>query len=54
MHGENRKEEHRPIFKSILRLGASYGLCMTGDMMLMTVGVLLGLAEVLGIIEEVV
>lgn len=42
------------IFKSILRLGASYGLWMTGDMMLMTVGVLLGLAEVLGIIEEVV
>jgi len=42
------------IVKSILRLGASYGLWMTGDMMLMAVGVMLGLAELLGIIEELV
>ena len=40
------------IMKSILRFGACYGLWMTGDQMLMTVGVLLGLAEVLGIAEE--
>lgn len=42
------------IFKSILRLGASYGLYMTGDMLLMAVGIMLGLAEILGIIEELV
>ena len=40
------------IFKSILRFGACYGLWMTGDTMLMTVGVFLGLAEILGILEE--
>ena len=40
------------IFKSILRLGACYGLWMTGDMMLQYVGILLGVAEVLGILEE--
>mgnify|MGYP001186530013 CR=1 FL=1 len=40
------------IFKSIFRLGACYGLWLTGDMMLQAVGVLLGLAEILGIAEE--
>lgn len=40
------------IIKSIFRLGAAYGLWITGDQILMTVGVLLGLAEVLGILEE--
>ena len=40
------------IMKSIFRLGAAYGLWMTGDMTLQAVGVLLGLAEVLGIAEE--
>ena len=40
------------IFKSILRFGACYGLWLTGDMMLQTVGVFFGLAEVLGIAEE--
>jgi hypothetical protein len=40
------------IMKSILRFGACYGLWITGDQILMTVGVLLGLAEVLGIAEE--
>jgi len=40
------------IFKSIFRLGASYGLWMTGDRMLMTVGVFFAIAEVLGIVEE--
>jgi len=42
------------IFKSILRLGASYGLYMTGDVLLIVVGVMFGLAEILGIIEELV
>lgn len=40
------------IFKSIFRLGASYGLWVTGDMLLMTVGVFFGIAEILGILEE--
>ena len=40
------------IMKSILIFGACYGLWMTGDTMLMTVGVFFGLAEVLGIAEE--
>jgi|TARA_B100001094_G_C18183046_1_gene802050 hypothetical protein len=40
------------IFKSIFRLGASYGLWMTGDQMLMAVGVFFGIAEILGILEE--
>ena len=40
------------IMKSILRFGACYGLWLTGDMMLQTVGVFFGLAEVLGIAEE--
>lgn len=42
------------IMKSLLRLGACYGLWMTGDSMLMVVGVLFGIAEILGIIEELV
>lgn len=42
------------IAKSLLRLGASYGLWYTGESLLMLVGVLLGLAEVLGIVEELV
>jgi len=40
------------IFKSLLRFGACYGLWITGDQILQAVGVLLGLAEVLGIAEE--
>ena len=40
------------IMKSIFRLGACYGLWMTGDMTLQYVGILLGVAEVLGILEE--
>ena len=40
------------IFKSLLRFGACFGLWKTGDTMLMAVGVLFGLAEVLGIAEE--
>ena len=42
------------IMKSLLRLGACYGLWMTGDSMLMVVGVLFGIAEILGIVEELV
>ena len=48
----SKKHFYISIIKSIFRLGASYGLWLTGDVMLMTVGVLLGLAEVLGILEE--
>tara|TARA_B100000965_G_scaffold352599_1_gene327896 strand:- start:717 stop:917 length:201 start_codon:yes stop_codon:yes gene_type:complete len=44
------------IFKSILRLGACYGLWIVGEDMgepvLQAVGVFLGLAEILGILEE--
>ena len=42
------------IMKSLLRLGACYGLWITGDSMLMVVGVLFGIAEILGIVEELV
>ena len=40
------------IMKSILRFGACYGLWITGDMVLQAVGVFFGLAEILGILEE--
>ena len=40
------------IFKRLFRFGACYGLWMTGDRMLMTVGIFFALAEVLGIAEE--
>ena len=51
---ESKSDRHFyfSIMKSILRFGACYGLWITGDQMLMTVGLLLGLAEVLGIAEE--
>jgi len=39
--------------KSALRLCGCYGLWTTGDMLLMYIGVLFGLAEVLGIAEEI-
>jgi len=42
------------IVKSIFRLGACYGLWLTGDVMLQAVGILFALAEVLGIVEEIV
>jgi hypothetical protein len=42
------------IVKSLLRLGACYGLYMTGDALLIVVGILFGLAEILGIVEELV
>jgi len=42
------------IVKSIFRLGACYGLWLTGDVMLQAVGILFTLAEVLGIVEEIV
>ena len=41
------------IIKSIFRLGACYGLWLTGDMMLQYVGILLAVAEILGILEEI-
>jgi hypothetical protein len=51
---ESKSDRHFmfSIMKSILRFGACYGLWMTGDMTLQVVGGLLGLAEVLGIAEE--
>lgn len=48
----SKKHFYLSIFKSVLRLGAAYGLWFTGDHILMVVGVLLGLAEILGILEE--
>jgi hypothetical protein len=42
------------IVKSLLRLGACYGLYLTGDTLLIVVGALFGLAEILGIVEELV
>lgn len=42
------------IVKSLLRLGACYGLYLTGDTLLIMVGALFGLAEILGIVEELV
>jgi hypothetical protein len=51
--GSNSKKHFYISFiKSIFRLGASYGLWMTGDRMLMTVGVFFAIAEILGILEE--
>jgi len=38
--------------KSALRLCGCYGLWTTGDMLFMYIGVLFGLAEILGIAEE--
>jgi hypothetical protein len=49
---ESKKHFYISIAKSIMRLGASYGLWLTGDRMLMIVGVFLAIAEVLGIAEE--
>ena len=40
------------IMKSIFRFGACYGLWITGDTILMAVGVFFGIAELLGIAEE--
>tara|TARA_X000000950_G_scaffold243034_1_gene297825 strand:- start:4340 stop:4510 length:171 start_codon:yes stop_codon:yes gene_type:complete len=51
---ESKSKKHFwfSIYKSIFRFGACYGLWITGDVILQAVGVLLGLAEVLGIAEE--
>ena len=51
---ESRSNRHFTfsIFKRLLRFGACYGLWITGDLTLQVVGVLFGLAEVLGIAEE--
>ena len=40
------------IMKSLFRLGACYGLWITGDMVLQAVGVFFAIAEILGIAEE--
>lgn len=51
--GSNSKKHfYISLIKSLFRLGASYGLWLTGDTILMTVGVFLGIAEILGILEE--
>ena len=49
---KSKKHYYISLIKSIFRLGASYGLWLTGDMMLMTVGIFLAIAEILGILEE--
>ena len=45
------------IFKSMLRLGGCYGLWLVGGSMgepiIQTVGVFFGIAEILGILEEI-
>ena len=45
------------IFKSMLRLGGCYGLWLVGGSMgepiIQTVGVFFGVAEILGILEEI-
>jgi hypothetical protein len=38
--------------KSFFRLAGCYGLWTTGDMLFMYIGILFGLAEILGILEE--
>ncbi len=53
---ESKKHFWVSIFKSQLRLGACYGLWIVGTDMgepvLQTTAVFLGLAEILGIVEE--
>ena len=51
---ESKSDRHFmfSIMKSILRFGACYGLWITGDMVLQAFGVFFGLAEILGIAEE--
>ena len=48
----SKKHFYISLIKSMFRLGASYGLWLTGDRMLMTVGLFLAIAEILGILEE--
>jgi len=40
------------MIKSVFRLGACYALYMIGDPILAMVGVLFGIGEVIGILEE--
>lgn len=42
------------LIKSMVRIGAGAALVLTGDTWLITAGVLLVGAEVLGIVEEIV
>jgi len=42
------------LVKSVVRIGAGAALILTGESWLMTAGVLIVGAEILGIIEEVV
>ena len=51
---ESKSKKHFwfSIYKSIFRLGAGLALWKTGDIMLVTAGVLLIIAEILGILEE--
>ncbi len=53
MESKSKKHFMISIFKHICRLGACYGLWLTGDIMLMTVGVFLALAEGLSFLEEI-
>ena len=49
----SKKHFYLSISKSLLRLVACYVLWMTNDVLLMYIGVLFGLAEILGIAEEI-
>tara|TARA_A100001011_G_C14271049_1_gene827004 strand:+ start:1754 stop:1936 length:183 start_codon:yes stop_codon:yes gene_type:complete len=56
---ESKSKKHFiiSIFKSLFRLGACYGIWMwgtgAGEPVMQAVGILLGIAEILGIAEEV-
>ncbi len=53
---ENRKMDRQgylAIFIAIFRVGACYGLWMTGDMMLQAVGIFFAIAEVMNLLAKV-
>jgi hypothetical protein len=50
---KSKRHFYFSMIKSILRLGACYVLWATGDISLQFAGALLGLAELLGIAEEI-
>ena len=56
IESSSKKHFYVSLFKSILRLGACYGIWMwgtaTGEPVMQAVAVMLGLAEILGIVEE--
>lgn len=56
IESSSKKHFYVSLIKSILRLGACYGIWMwgasTGEPVMQAVAVMLGLAEILGIVEE--